>query len=84
MFWQSNGSGDSVFVKEGDVVEQGHKIGLFERMKMFEEIVSPIAGTVVKVVAKDGKVVLEGAPLMWIRPDTKDIGERPEESGDTD
>lgn len=54
------------FVNEGDLVTADQVIGLIEAMKVFNEIVAPISGTVVKMVAKNGELVNPGDPLMYI------------------
>lgn len=54
------------FVNEGDTVVADQVIGLIEAMKVFNEIVAPISGTVVKLVAKNGDLVNPGEPLMYI------------------
>lgn len=54
------------FVKEGDVVNAGHVVGLIEAMKVFNEITAPISGTVSAVVAETGQLVQPGEPLLYI------------------
>ncbi len=55
------------FVKEGDVVEAGQVVGLIEAMKVFNEIVSPMSGTVAQIVAQSGQLVQPGEALLFIR-----------------
>jgi acetyl-CoA carboxylase biotin carboxyl carrier protein len=54
------------FVKEGDNVATGQIIGLIEAMKVFNEIPSPISGTVKKIVAEPGAIVAVGDTLLLI------------------
>lgn len=54
------------FVKEGDTVAAGQVVCLIEAMKVFNEITSPKAGRVEKIVAKNGSVVNPGEPIMFI------------------
>ena len=54
------------FVKEGDVVEAGQVVGLIEAMKVFNEIVAPMAGTVTEISAANGALVQPGEPLLFI------------------
>lgn len=54
------------FVKEGDSVTAGSVIGLIEAMKVFNEIIAPQSGTVLRVIAKSGDVVNPGEPLLYI------------------
>lgn len=54
------------FVKEGEVVEAGQVVGLIEAMKVFNEIVAPMAGTVTEIVAQNGSLVQPGEALLYI------------------
>jgi len=54
------------FVKEGDPVNAGQVVGLIEAMKVFNEIVAPLSGSVLSIVAKNGDVVNPGEPLLYI------------------
>ncbi|MBX3119458.1 MAG: hypothetical protein KF784_10355 [Fimbriimonadaceae bacterium] len=54
------------FVNEGDVVEAGQVVALIEAMKVFNEIVAPMAGTVQKIAAKSGDIVNQGDPLLYV------------------
>lgn len=55
-----------MFVKEGDTVNAGQVVALIEAMKVFNEIVAPTSGTIVKVIAKSGDIVNPGDPLLYI------------------
>lgn len=54
------------FVKVGEAVTAGEVVGLIEAMKVFNEIVAPITGTVERVVAENGQLVQPGDPLLYI------------------
>lgn len=54
------------FVKEGENVSAGQVVGLIEAMKVFNEIVAPISGTVQKVVAVNGQLVQPGDLLLLL------------------
>jgi biotin carboxyl carrier protein len=41
-------------------------VGLIEAMKVFNEIVAPMSGTVTKVSAENGQLVQPGDPLVYI------------------
>ena len=50
-------------------------------MKMFNKILAPVSGTVVKnlMVDSDGKIVTKGLPIFKIKPDEILKEETPEE-----
>lgn len=54
------------FVRVGETVSAGQVVGLIEAMKVFNEIVSPVSGTVDRIVAESGQLVEPGAPLLYI------------------
>ena len=54
------------FVKEGDTVSPGQIVGLIEAMKVFNEIPSPIGGTVMRIVAESGSIVTLGDALILL------------------
>lgn len=54
------------FVKEGEPVSAGQVVGLIEAMKVFNEIVAPTSGRVLKMVAESGQIVNPGDPLLYI------------------
>lgn len=66
IYYASPNPSSPPFVREGEVVNVGQVVGLIEAMKVFNEIVAPVAGTVTKVVAKNGEVVNPGEPLLYI------------------
>ena len=56
------------FVADGDKVNVGDVLCLIEAMKIFNEIKAEQAGTVEKVLAKNGGAVEFGEAIMTIRP----------------
>lgn len=54
------------FVEVGSVVKAGDKLLLVEAMKTFNEIVAPVAGTVISILVEDGQPVEYGQPLFVI------------------
>lgn len=66
VFYAAPDPGAPPFVRQGDVVSAGQIVGLIEAMKVFNEIVSPSAGTVGTVVAENGMLVQPGEPLLYI------------------
>ncbi len=58
--------GADAFVKVGDQVAEGQTLLIVEAMKTMNQIPSPRAGTVRRVVVEDASPVEFGAPLMVI------------------
>lgn len=58
--------GASAFVKVGDKVNEGQTLLIIEAMKTMNQIPSPTAGTVKRILVEDGAPVEFGAPLMVI------------------
>ena len=67
-FYRSPAPGEPAFVKEGDRVTKGQTIGIIEAMKLMNEIEAEATGTVVKIVADNGKPVTPGQTLLIIKP----------------
>jgi len=57
-----------VLVREGSVVQRGEPIVILEAMKMQNEILSPVNGTVVKISAKPNTNVMKDDLLVEIKP----------------
>jgi acetyl-CoA carboxylase biotin carboxyl carrier protein len=66
--YRSPAPGEPVFVKEGDRVAKGQTICIIEAMKLMNEIEAEVGGTVVKILAENGKPVTPGQPLLLIKP----------------
>jgi acetyl-CoA carboxylase biotin carboxyl carrier protein len=56
------------FVDEGDRVDVGQVLCVLEAMKLFNEIQSDYAGTVVRIIPGNGELVSQGEELLWIQP----------------
>ncbi|KAF4391107.1 hypothetical protein F8388_009529 [Cannabis sativa] len=56
-FYRSPGPGEPPFVKVGDKVQKGQVLCIIEAMKLMNEIEADQSGTIVEVVAEDGKPV---------------------------
>ncbi|MCK2157934.1 MULTISPECIES: acetyl-CoA carboxylase biotin carboxyl carrier protein [Exiguobacterium] len=56
------------FVKVGDQIEVGQIVCVLEAMKLFNNLNSEVAGTVVEILVADGDLVEFGQPLFRIRP----------------
>jgi glutaconyl-CoA/methylmalonyl-CoA decarboxylase subunit gamma len=57
-----------VLVREGAVVQRGEPIVILEAMKMQNEILSPVNGTVVKISARANTNVMKDDLLVEIKP----------------
>jgi acetyl-CoA carboxylase biotin carboxyl carrier protein len=67
-FYRSAGPDKPAFVNIGDEIKVGQVICIIEAMKLFNEIESEVAGTVVKVIADDASPVEYDQPLFVIQP----------------
>lgn len=67
-FYAAPAPGERPFVQVGDTVEVGQTVAIIEAMKIMNEIVSDVAGTVVEILVRDAEPVEYGSPLMRIRP----------------
>ncbi|XP_019241457.1 PREDICTED: biotin carboxyl carrier protein of acetyl-CoA carboxylase, chloroplastic-like [Nicotiana attenuata] len=67
-FYRSPAPGAPPFVKVGDKVQKGQVICIIEAMKLMNEIEADQSGTVVEVVADDGKPVSVDTSLFIIEP----------------
>lgn len=66
-FYRAPAPGEPAFIKEGDTVTAGQTIGIIEAMKLMNEIEAEVGGTVVKIVAENGKPVTPGQALVVIK-----------------
>ncbi|CAI9759292.1 unnamed protein product [Fraxinus pennsylvanica] len=67
-FYRSPGPGEPPFVKVGDKVQKGQVLCIIEAMKLMNEIEADQSGTVVEILAEDGKSVSVDTPLFVIKP----------------
>lgn len=67
-FYRSPGPGQPQFVKVGDKVQKGQVICIVEAMKLMNEIEADRSGTIVEILAEDGKPVAVDTPLFVIKP----------------
>jgi acetyl-CoA carboxylase biotin carboxyl carrier protein len=68
IFYASPAPGSPPYVREGGEVAIGQIIGLIEAMKLFNEIKSDLAGSVVRLVAESGQLVKAKQPLVEVEP----------------
>lgn len=66
-FYTAPRPGDPPFVQPGDTVDEDSVIGIIEVMKLMNPIRAGVSGTVVALLAEDGKAVEEGQPLVRVR-----------------
>ncbi|MCO5550769.1 hypothetical protein L7F22_004260 [Adiantum nelumboides] len=67
-FYKCPAPGEPAFVKVGDKVQKGQVICIVEAMKLMNEIEADQSGTVVEIIAEDGKPVSVDTPLFAIKP----------------
>nr|XP_010936328.1 biotin carboxyl carrier protein of acetyl-CoA carboxylase, chloroplastic [Elaeis guineensis] len=67
-FYRCPAPGEPPFVKVGDKVQKGQVVCIIEAMKLMNEIEADQSGTVVDILAEDGKPVSVDTPLLIIQP----------------
>ncbi|KAJ7523375.1 hypothetical protein O6H91_18G049100 [Diphasiastrum complanatum] len=66
--YRSPAPGEPAFVKVGDKVQKGQVVCIVEAMKLMNEIEADQSGTIVEILAEDGKAVSIDTPLYIIKP----------------
>ena len=54
------------FVKEGDSIKKGQKVGQIEAMKIIKDVNSNVSGKIVKIVVSNGQAVEYGQELYLV------------------
>ena len=67
-FYRSANPESPMFVNIGDKVEVGNPVCIIEAMKLFNEIESEVAGTIVKVLVENAQPVEYDQPLFLVDP----------------
>ena len=67
VFYRAPSPDQPSYIEVGDKIEVGQTIGLIEAMKVFSEIPSEVAGEIVEIPARNGKLVQQGDPLIVVR-----------------
>jgi acetyl-CoA carboxylase biotin carboxyl carrier protein len=67
-YYASPSPKDKPYVEEGDIIQQGDRVGIIEAMKMMNEIESEVSGRIVRVLVKNSQPVEYGQPLMIVEP----------------
>jgi acetyl-CoA carboxylase biotin carboxyl carrier protein len=68
VFYRQPAPDAEAFVAEGDRVQVGQVLCVLEAMKLFNEIQSDYAGTIVRILPGNGELVSQGEELFWIQP----------------
>ena len=68
LFFRSPSPDAEPYVGVGDRVEAGDVLCILEAMKLFNEITSDYAGTVVRILPDNSELVSQGEELFWIEP----------------
>lgn len=68
LFFRSPSPDSEPYVSVGDRVEPGDVLCILEAMKLFNEIQSDYAGTIVRIVPENSELVSQGQELFWIEP----------------
>lgn len=67
-FYHAPKPGAAAFVQVGDTVTEDSVIGIIEVMKLMNQVVSGVAGTVTEIVAPNGELVEHGQTLIRVQP----------------
>ncbi len=62
------------FIAVGDALAVGQTVGLIETMKLFNEVLSEVAGTVEVIAVQEGDLVEKGQELIGVRPEKGEEG----------
>lgn len=68
VFYRASSPDAESFVNVGDRVENGSVLCILEAMKLFNEIQSDYAGTILRIIPENGELVSQGEELFWIQP----------------
>jgi len=66
-FYRSSSPGEKPFLSVGDSVDENTTVCIVEAMKVMNEIKAEARGTIVRVLAEDGKPVQYGQPLFELK-----------------
>ncbi|MCH7629012.1 MAG: hypothetical protein IH997_09915 [Proteobacteria bacterium] len=67
-FYRAPKPGEPNFVELDQTVEAGTDLCLVEVMKLFTAVSAPSNGVIRQILARDGEMVAEGAPLFALEP----------------
>ncbi len=66
-FYPSTAPGEKTFVSVGDSVDENTVVCIIEAMKVMNEIKAEARGTIVRILAEEGKPVQYGQPLYELK-----------------
>ena len=67
IFYAGPSPGESPFVDIGEEIVPGQTVGLVEAMKVFNEIVADVSGTVLTALVSEGTEIADGEPVLRVR-----------------
>ena len=65
-FASSQGNDKPPYVKEGDIITKGQKVGQIEAMKIIKDVLSSVEGKVIKILVSNGQSVEYGQQLFLL------------------
>lgn len=65
VFYRRSGPGEPPYVEVGDQVKKKQVLALLETMKVFQKVKSPVAGTILEIIAENEKPLKDG-DLMFV------------------
>jgi acetyl-CoA carboxylase biotin carboxyl carrier protein len=68
VFYRAPAPGEQPFVSEGQTIAPGDEVGLLEVMKLYNSVISTVAGTVRRICVPDGEMVEAGQTLVLVAP----------------
>jgi len=68
-FYMASEPGADPFVKVGEEVESTTIVCVLEAMKLFNEVVAGVKGTIVERLVNDGDFIEYGQPLFLVKPE---------------
>jgi acetyl-CoA carboxylase biotin carboxyl carrier protein len=69
IFWRSPAPGEPPFVEVGQRVSPETPVGIVEVMKLMNQVLAGVDGTVQVIVVENGASVERGEPMVLIQPD---------------
>ena len=68
-FYRGKGPDAPPIIEAGAKVKEGQTVGYIEALRKLTEVVTPVSGEVVEVVAESGQAVQFGDVLILVRPE---------------